>query len=244
MLLHRCGTGQAVLHDALSNGGLGQEAQAHCRLDGIRPSLECIGGCRESLCIRPREPRSLVLSSQRRLWSTAAVLQQQVLGHAGFEAEVARSDCEAFSFCTGLEGQHGMLGQGYVPFDQTLGVAASLPDDQATDAELVEEASGFVRHQAALLVGEEELWWPPEAQPQSKDGPQQRGRLLVLQDVAGFPANGLVHHETKGFVPEEEQVVLHDLIEGSGQMRLHLCSRKASCIPSAVRTVDSSLDAF
>ena len=81
----------------------------------------------------------------------------------------------------------------------------------------------------------------PEPDPKVVEGSDDSGSTLVLDVVAGLPSNGFVNQKHEGLVPEEEKVVLHDLVELRGQVALDKRPVHLRSVLAALRAVSGDL---
>ena len=70
------------------------------------------------------------------------------------------------------------------------------------------------------MIREDVLHGTPEPYPQVVESSNDRGPTLVLEVVSGLPSDAFVDQQHECFVPEEEKVVLDDLVEHGGKVAL------------------------
>ena len=140
--------------------------------------------------------------------------------------------------------ENSELGQRDVTLDETLSGAALFADEEARNVEAAEERGGFIADKAAFLIREDVAWWTPQTDPQIEQRLDKIGPLLAREVASSFPANGLIDEEHEGFVEQEKEIVLHDLVEMCSEVPLDLRPVQLRLELQTVRAVPRHVDAF
>ena len=152
MLSHLSCLCKTWLYETLDNALLSEETSTNHLLNVVRFTYKGSSGSFDSSGIR-RVPATLILTSKSNLRSTSFIFQHQVLGHADFLTQLGPTQVNAICAESGVQLQHGELGQSDVSLNEALGSSTAFADEEAVDGQAVTHQSGLVGQEASFLIG-------------------------------------------------------------------------------------------